>query len=405
MQKMSDDFEIEQNNHAMPADKNGEAVANLQAQLVSLGEGCQLRIQRIEPSWCDGLLETKSFVDPAEPINLDDIIKRWGGQKLRLQLLDRRGQIKGGATISCRSWRPRVKGHEITESDLTLDALVPQQFAPAQSQPAPAQAQQNPLASLGLDIPSLIKLAQGNGKGGGLDAKVIETILTMQHQAMAAAAQAPQANMFDQMGQMLNMMKMMGEMRGIFGGDTPASADGLDGMMPMLGQLLSGVMQQKQAQEQLPPRRKRPFVVGPAASQPVAHIAPTVPNPQSAPQVQQPQSTTQHEVQPRQFVNPDGTVSLNKLSDVLGSLSAQDAAFVATNAFGGMPDDKREETMKSFLGDLFEDDVDENENPLDTFSHEESSQPAIPHQNCVTPGQGRPLRPDERDDPFNRQGD
>ena len=50
-----------------------------------LGEDCKVAIDRKEPEWCSGHMRTVNY-DPSEPISLDWIQRRFGGEKLTIRL-------------------------------------------------------------------------------------------------------------------------------------------------------------------------------------------------------------------------------------------------------------------------------------------------------------------------------
>lgn len=358
-------------------------ISAVQQQLDNLSDGCKIKITRVSPTWCAGHLETIHIVDPSEPVDLDTLISRWGGQVLRITIMKSDGRYCGGGTIACKSYRPRVRGRDITEEDLLESPLTRPRFQAPQQ---PVAQQVNPLGQLGLDIPSLIKLAQGGkGDSGALISKVLEPVLYMQQQAIAQAAQQPQTNMVAQMEQMMSMMKFMSEMRGMFSGD--GAPDG-DGLTPMLGQLLSGIMSAKQQQQAAPAphpqQHRKPRIVGPPAPHPQQIAGPP------------PQTAGHPGPNHQQNVNPP---SLRELSDYMAKLSPRDAASVAVEAFGAMPEDQRNETIKHFAKDVFDEDLDDMSDPNDTDRYDQSAE-QLPSQ--VSPSERRAVRADVGDDPFNR---
>lgn len=383
--------EFEQSDFIGSATEADEQLQNIQQQLNAAGVGFQIAIARAEPTFCSGHLETIPVVDPDRPIDIDQIIARWGGQRLQLKIKRPDGKICGGGTIHCRSFPPKVKGVVITEESMmqlgapppppTLPQIVHQPAAPPAPNPNP----------LGIDIPSLMKMAMDK-KGGGdteLAGKLLEHALTMQQQAMKQAASGSQMNMMKQMEGFMGMFELFNKFKTMFGGgEAAAAAAGAseDSMMPMLMQLAQGMMGGGNGGGQPPPprQRRRASVIGP----PTAQGGPRQPAPPPAPPVPANQLPLQSvNMNPPVPEQPDGDVNLDILSKKLCSLSATDAAGVALNAFGNMPEEKRQEAMNNFLGEFMEDVDDSSVEGHDDQYDDESSLPAIPGQNGLPQGE------------------
>ena len=73
--------------------------ANTIEQLLSMvGVGWSISLNRIRPSWCKGWLETLD-ISPDEPLDMDYIADTWGGESIKLRLLNDHGKFKGGKII------------------------------------------------------------------------------------------------------------------------------------------------------------------------------------------------------------------------------------------------------------------------------------------------------------------
>lgn len=392
--------EFEESDFVGSLTDNDRQLENIQQQLNSAGVGWQIAIARAEPTFCAGHLETIPVVEPERPIDIDQIVARWGGQRLQLKIKGPDGKIRGGGTIHCRSFPPKVKGVVITEESMmrlgappTPATTMPQ----INQQPAAPQAQNpNPL---GIDIPGLMKMAMA-GKGGGdtaLAGKLLEYAFTMQQNAMKQAQSAPQMNMMKQMEGMLGMFEMFGKFKTMFGGEV-GGGDSEDSMIPMLMQLAQGMMGGGNgAGSPSPPRqRRRPTTISPPTGYPTAPrppARPQAPRPRERPQAP-PVPANQLPLQsvntnPPVPVKSDDDVNLDSLAQKLCSLSAEEAAEVALNAFGNMPAEKRSVAMQNFLGEFMEDDVDDSStNVHDDLYEDEPELPPVPGQNGFSQGEG-----------------
>lgn len=68
-------------------------------QLLSMvGVGWSISLNRIRPSWCKGWLETID-ISPDEPLDMDYIADTWGGESIKLRLMNDRGKYRGGKVI------------------------------------------------------------------------------------------------------------------------------------------------------------------------------------------------------------------------------------------------------------------------------------------------------------------
>lgn len=389
--KPNDPPEFEESDFVGSLTKSDKQLQNIQEQLNAAGVGFQIAIARAEPEWCSGHLETIPVVEPERPIDIDRIVNRWGGQRLQLKIKKPDGKICGGGTIHCRSFPPKVKGVVITEeSMMSLGAPMPQ------PQPALPQIVQQPGAQpapnpnpLGIDIPSLMKMAMDK-KGGdtALAGKLLEHALVMQQQAMKQAAAAPQVNMLKQMEGFMGMFEMFNKFKGMFGGDGGSAATSEDSMMPMLMQIAQGMMGGGNGNPPTSPpqQRRRPSAIGPPTGSappqmPPQPTVPTVPaNQMHLPSVNTPPTPN----------TPVGDINLDQLAKSLCSLSAEDAAEVALNAFGNMPVEKRSVAMQTFMGDGFSEELDDSSTDVhdDTYD-DEPDLSQVPGQNRFPPSEGQ----------------
>ena len=81
----------------------------------SLSPGVTLLIQRIQPSWCKGVLEEITIGD--DEINLDYFIEQWGGHLLLVKVRGASGRIAGNYKIPLFSYPPMVYGKRLKYND------------------------------------------------------------------------------------------------------------------------------------------------------------------------------------------------------------------------------------------------------------------------------------------------
>lgn len=107
--------EIELTKDQLDADADAEAVEALLKGLA--GTGHQLQIHRMTPTWCAGFLDTLPM---DEGINLTELRDTFGGERLRLRVLNPNGTYKATRTIRIAD-KPRVRGEEIKPGPLYTD--------------------------------------------------------------------------------------------------------------------------------------------------------------------------------------------------------------------------------------------------------------------------------------------
>ena len=87
------------------ADRKIEA---LETELASLQAGVQVIIERLRPSWCKGQLEKLTIGD--EGLDLDYLIRTWGGNLLSVKICGKGGRIHGSHTVELYTFDPRRHG-------------------------------------------------------------------------------------------------------------------------------------------------------------------------------------------------------------------------------------------------------------------------------------------------------
>lgn len=81
----------------------------------SLQPGCTLLIERVQPSWCAGVLEEITVSD--EPPDLEYFINTWGGEVLSVKLRGKSGRLGGSYKLPLKSYPPLLYGQKLNPPD------------------------------------------------------------------------------------------------------------------------------------------------------------------------------------------------------------------------------------------------------------------------------------------------
>jgi hypothetical protein len=394
--------------------KDDEKLSKAAMLLSNLQQGWKVSVHRIAPSWARSHLETFDIMDGSEPIDIDYLIKRWGGQCLSIAIHDEHGHWVTKATIPAYSFPPRVYGEPICETQVMgfgSPSPPPIQVAPNQTVER-YNPQQNAaaglLGGLGMSLPELLKMMQGSSKAEStLLLKLFERQLMQQPAAApapapAAPSQSPIKMMRDMM-EMQMMMKEMGEQFGFSGGGGGGEDDPLGSLGPLLSTLAQNFMNRPATQKRTQRR--------PQQRRPPARVMPPLPPQQSVnPQARElpPENQQFGNMDPGEPEQPN----LRKLSDSLCDLSAEDSADVVLSAFDSMPESKREAAMTAFFQKMQGGDVDDLTNSDDDYSqddypteYDQTPQPTLSDPYDQTQDPRRSVPTTKGDDPPNRQGD
>lgn len=148
----------------------------------NLDPGVTLLIQRIQPSWCKGVLEEITVGD--DEINLDYFIENWGGHLLLVKVRGDRGRMKGNYKIPLFSYPPMVYGKRLKYNDKS------ERFLDESESPTPNPAQTSPVVVT--QNSGIEKIVQ-----------ILPTVLPLVSEMMKANEARRQADM----AMMLQMMK------------------------------------------------------------------------------------------------------------------------------------------------------------------------------------------------------
>lgn len=86
-----------------------DSIERVEKILADVSTGYKVQVQRLSPGWCKGFLETIDVVDN-QPVDMEYLIRTWGGECLRLRVKDPNGKYVGGADIPLYSYPPLKYG-------------------------------------------------------------------------------------------------------------------------------------------------------------------------------------------------------------------------------------------------------------------------------------------------------
>jgi hypothetical protein len=110
---------------APPPDDIDEQLAAIADFFDGLTTGVSVMVSRLEPEWCSGYLEEREIIEGQEPIDINYLIKSWGGKRLRCRVRSKRGGNRGqwlrSIDIPLQTWEPLRRGVRIYPRDTTID--------------------------------------------------------------------------------------------------------------------------------------------------------------------------------------------------------------------------------------------------------------------------------------------
>ncbi|MFA5435816.1 MAG: hypothetical protein WC372_07260 [Candidatus Neomarinimicrobiota bacterium] len=143
-------------------DRIDDQLAAISDFFEGLTTGVSVMVSRLEPEWCSGYLEEIDIMEGREPIDINYLIKTWGGKRLRCRVRSRRGRSSGqwlrSIDIPLQTWDPLRRGKRIFP--LTDDPEGDNGDTWTTKPPAPAPARSG-LGELG-ELASLMGLLQKN---------------------------------------------------------------------------------------------------------------------------------------------------------------------------------------------------------------------------------------------------
>lgn len=300
----------------------------LSGLLSSIQSGWKVTILRGEPGWCRGHLETIEYYgdEDNEPIDVNYLIRQWGGRKLYLKVHNEGGKWVGGGSISLFSYPPKVRGQILNEMESYGMTPGPQGTFSQNVQPHYPPPPPQP----GFDVAKLFEMAS-NQKGANLES-VMKMMETFRAQMPQPQPVDPMAGMQQMMG-MAQMFKQMREIFGDLGGDGGGGGGGGDGdgIAPIAAEVVKALVASRQ--QPAPARGSltgpRPGFTGPPKSG-----APTQNAPQNVPPPKE---------------NDIEAGNIMQIAKRLSDLNPEDAAGCIHLAYEGMPKEKSEEAAQAFM--------------------------------------------------------
>ena len=285
----------------------------------SLDPGVTLLIQRLQPSWCKGVLEEITIGD--DEVNLDYFIENWGGHLLLVKIRGSRGRMQGNYKIPLYSYPPMVYGKRLKYNDKS------ERFTDETEAQAPNTAQSPVVVNQGSSMEKLFQ--------------VLPTVLPLVSEMMKANEARRQADM----AMMLSMMKsqngsglsditkvgaVMSQLSEMFRNNNPEISN--PGEMDFMGNALDVIKTVFSNKQDVPPQQNHhkliPPKVGPAPSP-----GPAVPS--------------SNVVTP---INTSNTSQNTKnIAQSISMMDAKEAADTIIEAMCRMPSSKRDDAIGNFI--------------------------------------------------------
>lgn len=183
-----------------PEEQTEKRIGQIEMMLAELAPGYRLSVYRTRPSWARSWLETIELSED-EPIDLNYLVDQWGGEVLKLRILDERGKFVRGCDVPLMSYPPKVHGQILRKPNSAELQPPPQTNAIVRQEP-PQQRQDS--------LSTVIDLLQRTRKD---DLSVLKSLLPY-----AGEKQAP-------LSELIEMAQQLGKLKELFGGvETPPAA-------------------------------------------------------------------------------------------------------------------------------------------------------------------------------------
>lgn len=286
------------------ADRKIEALEN---ELQSLSTGTNVIIERLRPSWCKGVLE--KFCVGDEGIDVDYLIRTWGGEVLSLKVIGDGNRIRGSHVVELYTFEPRKYGrklkppHQYFDDDGDEKPVIPTSVQVSQ----PDNSNLELMRSF---FEAMDKQRQGE----------IETLKTLLVTTMSQKQpETPSISLLSELKKVSGIMEMMREMSGNMSGAQPASSE---------DQFPGQIMDMMRMFMSRPPEQK-PRIIAPVGS--VRRAA-------------SPISENKADPKPSASITP----IRDDIYTQLGSMDPNVAADTLITALSAMPLAKRDATIEAF---------------------------------------------------------
>ena len=294
----------------------------------SLDPGVSLLVQRIQPSWCKGVLEELTIGD--DEVNLDYFIENWGGQLLLVKIRGDRGRVKGNYRIPLYSYPPMVYGKRLKYNDKS------ERFTDDPEPQAPNTAQSSPIV---VNQPSSMEKVF----------QLLPTIIPMFAEMMKAQEARRQADLAmmlqiskSQGGGLSDITKVgavMGQLSEMFRNNNaeisnPGDADFMGNALEVIKTVFANKQDVpvQDSHKLIPPKSSRP-ITGPPVPSSNSVVTPIT---KSAPQ------------------NPPDAQNTN-IAQSISMMDAKEAADTIIEAMCRMPSSKRDDAIGNFIAQYKDD--------------------------------------------------
>lgn len=300
-------IEVEEEDTRTESEKAADnQIDQLDAFFGSLQPGVSVLIERVQPSWCSGVLEEIQVTN--EGLSLDYLINTWGGHLLLLKPRGRRGRLAGGSyRVPLYSYPPLRFGEKLQEFDKAGRFRNNEEKEMTQLPPQPPVVvnPENSLEKIFSALPVLLPIVTQWMERAEARRQNDQAML---FQIMKSQQSSP----FTDVTKLGNMMK---EMSSMFGAQMGGGGGDEMGFITQAMDVLKMVMDNKktpQPQQQMPP------------------------------QVRSPQPSKLTAVQSPPVVHNPVTQSPLDLQEQIANLEPSEAAMTLMGALGRMPQAKRE---------------------------------------------------------------
>lgn len=292
-----------------------DRVERLEQELSALSPGAQVIITRLQPTWCKGQLERITVGD--DGIDLDYLIRQWGGQQLELRIQPQGGRIKGRHVIDLFTFDPRRYGEIL--KDPVRGTGGSKSESPSREIVTVPNPQGDSIAQLGGIFEKMFNAMEARSNS---QVELLTTLLAAQ---MKQTAQAPPASPAQSsVTELLKMARAMGELKELLGVDAGGGQQlSMEEALPgQVLELLKGFTQQRQETG--------------------ARLTPPVPNPAALQGGAPPPAENVTQIR-----KPDPLAALKEMDP-------QQAADSIADILASMPVNKREEVAEHFYKRLSE---------------------------------------------------
>lgn len=351
----------------------------IEQMLSSVGVGWSISLNRTQPSWCRGWLETIE-VSPGESLDMNYIADTWGGESIRLRLLDDHGKFKASKIIHIAR-EPKRHGRELEHPDDKRSRLDRENRAREYREESARLNATKPEQDTSVFTMMIDVLKDSNASS----ADVYRDLLKNQpkHEAMGISEVIAFAN-------------GLKELQGVFGDDNKNSGGDDSDNENMMG-TFAGILERAHERDVKREDRKEAMRERQARQTSSRRRQAPLPGRSGArvPQTSNPKTANQEPpLEAVQDAEPDGDDE-QALSEELSELSPSEAAEVLGEAFTLMSPEKRQQTMKllSTLANVSETaDIISGDGSIEDLADEDPADEDPADERTILDSQGKPFK-------------